>query len=161
MGTAGAGERPLRMAARLWWSPIVAAGALVDRGSRARWLITPGIVILAASVSTVGKLVIRRPRPGVAMRVAPVGRLGAAGFPSTHATCAFAIAGWQRRSRGRWWLHLIAIAISYSRVRSGAHHHVDVVAGAALGYVFAIQCDAVWRRSSGHLKSGLSALELA
>lgn len=138
------GRRALRVAARLWWSPVVAVGALVDRGSRARWLMTPGIVVLAASASTVGKLVIRRPRPGAAVRAVPAGRLGAAGFPSTHATCAFAIAGWQRHSRGRWWLHLIAAGIGYSRVRSGAHHYVDVAAGAALGYGISLQCDAVW-----------------
>lgn len=151
MGVFTGGRRALRMAARLWWWPVVAVGALVDRGSRARWLMTPGIVIVAAFASTVGKLLVRRPRPGASVRVAPVGRLGAAGFPSTHATCAFAIAGWQRRSRGRWWLHLVAAAIGYSRVRSGAHHYVDVVAGAALGYGISLQCDAVW---SGPLAFG-------
>jgi PAP2 superfamily len=136
----------LRMAARLWWTPAVVVGALADRGSRQRWLTTPGIVVLAASASTVGKLVIRRPRPDASMRVAPSGRLGLAGFPSTHATCAFAIASWHRSSRQRRWLHLIAIGIGYLRVHRRAHHCGDVVAGAILGYGISWQIESVWSR---------------
>jgi len=133
----------LRTATRGWWAPVVVAGVLVDRGSRARWLFTPGIVVLAASASTAAKLVIRRPRPGIPMRVAPFGRLGAAGFPSTHTACAFAIAGWQRGSRQRRLLHVVATGIGYLRVRRRAHRWGDVVAGAMLGYGLA------WRIDSG------------
>jgi hypothetical protein len=136
----------LRMAARVWWAPVVVVGALVDRGSRARWLLTPGIVVLAASASTVGKLVIRRPRPGASMRIAPLGRLGAAGFPSTHTACAFAIASWHRGSRRHRWLHLVAIGIGYLRVRRRAHYYGDVVAGAILGYGIAWQVEGLWSR---------------
>jgi membrane-associated phospholipid phosphatase len=136
----------LRMSTRLWWVPVVLIGLLIDRGSRVRWLLTPGIAVLAASLSTAGKLMIRRPRPDASMRVAPPGRLGAAGFPSTHATCAFAIAGWQRRSRHRRWLHLVAICIGYLRVHRRAHYSRDVVAGAILGYGIAWQVEGVWSR---------------
>lgn len=136
----------LRMAGRLWWSPVVVVGVLADRGSRARWLLTPGIVVLAASASTVGKLVIRRPRPDASMRIVPLGRLSAAGFPSTHTACAFAIAGWQQGSRQRRWLHLVAIAIGYLRVRRRAHSVGDVVAGAILGYGIGWQIDGAWSR---------------
>lgn len=136
----------LRMATRMWWAPVVVIGVLVDRGSRARWLLTPGIVVLAASGSTAGKLLIRRPRPGASTHIAPLGRLSAAGFPSTHTACAFAIASWHRGSRQRRWLHLVAIAIGYLRVRRRAHYYGDVVAGAFLGYGIAWQAEGIWSR---------------
>jgi membrane-associated phospholipid phosphatase len=136
----------LRMSARLWWVPVVVVGLLIDRGSRVRWFLTPGIAVLAASASTAGKLVIRRPRPDASVRIAPLGRLGAAGFPSTHTACAFAIASWHRRSRQRQWLHLIAIGIGYLRVHRRAHYYGDVVAGAILGYGTAWQVEGAWSR---------------
>ncbi len=136
----------LRMAARLWWAPVVVVGVLTDRGSRQRWLMTPGIVVFAASASTVGKLVVRRPRPGAPTRVAPLGRIGPAGFPSTHTTCAFAIASWHRASRQRRWLHLVAVGIGYLRVHRRAHHYGDVMAGAVLGYGISWQLESVWSR---------------
>lgn len=134
------------MAARMWWLPIVPLGFLIDRGLRPRWLLTPGIVILTALTSSAGKFVIRRPRPGSAYRVLPWGHLGAAGFPSTHSACAFAIAGWLRASRHGRWLHAVAVLIGYSRVRCRAHHFTDVVAGAILGYGIALQVERAWSR---------------
>ena len=148
MAGAARGRWMLRMAGRLWWSPVVVVGVLVDRGSRARWLLTPGVVVLAASASTVGKLLFRRPRPGASTPIARAGRLAAAGFPSTHTACAFAIAGWQRDSRQRRWLHLVAIGVGYLRVRRRAHYRGDVAAGAALGYAIAWQIDGAWSRLS-------------
>jgi membrane-associated phospholipid phosphatase len=123
-----------RTAARLWWLPLAPLGFLADRGSRLRWLLMPAVVILTALTSSLGKLAVRRPRPGSGYRVVPWGRLGAAGFPSTHSACAFAMAGWLRGSRHGRWLHLLAVLIGYSRVRCHAHHPTDVVAGAVLGY---------------------------
>lgn len=139
---ATAGHAPLtRAAARVWWLALVPVGVFTDRGSRGRWLMMPGVVVLAALTSSAGKLAIRRPRPGSPDRIAPLGRLGAAGFPSTHSACAFAIAGWLRTSRHRRWLHALALMIGVSRVRCRAHHSTDVVAGAALGYGLARQLD--------------------
>lgn len=129
------------MAARLWWLPIVPIGFLTDRGLRPRWLLMPGVVIVTVLTSSVCKLAVRRPRPGSAYRVLPWGHLSAAGFPSTHSACAFAIAGWLRASRHGRWLHAVAILIGYSRVRCRAHHSTDVVAGAVLGYGIALQVD--------------------
>jgi membrane-associated phospholipid phosphatase len=131
----------------LWWLPLTAAGVLIDRGSRARWLCAPGLLALAASVSTTGKLATRRPRPGrgLGRGSPPIGRLGmASSFPSTHAACAFAIAGWMRRSRHRSWLHLLAAAVGYMRVRRRAHHLGDVLAGGALGYAIGGGADWSW-----------------
>lgn len=134
------------MAARMWWLPVVPIGFFTDRGLRPRWLLMPGVVILTAVTSSVGKLAIRRPRPGSAYRVLPWGHLSAAGFPSTHSACAFAIAGWLRASRHGRWLHAVAVLIGYSRVRCRAHHSTDVVAGAVLGYGVALQIERAWSR---------------
>jgi membrane-associated phospholipid phosphatase len=145
----GARRWSARMVGRLWWSPLVLVGVLVDRGSRGRWFLTPAVVVLAACASTAGKLVIRRPRPGSARRISPLGGLGglgAAGFPSTHTACAFAIAGWLRGSRRGRWLHLVAVGIGYLRVRRRAHYYGDVAAGAILGYGIAWRLDGAWSR---------------
>jgi membrane-associated phospholipid phosphatase len=133
-----------RLAARTWWLPLVPIGFFSDRGSRWRWLLMPGVVALVALASSACKLAIRRPRPGSGYRVAPWGCLSAAGFPSTHSACAFAVASWLRASRQRWWLHAIAVSIGFSRVRRRAHHPTDVVAGAILGYGIAWQIDKAW-----------------
>lgn len=134
------------MTGRMWWVPLVPLGFLTDRNSRWRWLLMPGIVILTALTSSIAKLVIRRPRPGSAHHFAPWGRLSAAGFPSTHSACAFAIAGWLRASRHGRRLHATALLIAYSRVRRRAHHFTDVVAGAILGYGIAWQLERAWSR---------------
>jgi membrane-associated phospholipid phosphatase len=134
-----------RTAGRMWWLPLVPLGFFTDRSVRWRWLLMPGIVILTALTSSVAKLVIRRPRPGSADHSAPRGRLSAAGFPSTHSACAFAIAGWLRASRHNQWLHAAALLVGYSRVRCRAHHPTDVAAGAILGYGIAWQVERAWR----------------
>lgn len=137
--------------ARMWWLPLVPLGFLTDRGSRSRWLLLPGVVILTALTSSIGKLVVRRPRPGSSSRVVPWGQLSSAGFPSTHSACAFAIAGWLRTSRHGPWLHAAAVLIGYSRVRCRAHHATDVAAGAILGYALARQIDS---NAGSHLSQG-------
>lgn len=135
-----------RAAGRMWWMPLVPIGLLTDRGFRIRWLGMPVVVILTALTSSAGKLVIRRPRPGSSYRLAPWGRLGAAGFPSTHSACAFAIAAWLRGSRHSRGLHGAALLIGCARVRCQAHHPGDVVAGAIVGYGVARQLDRAWSR---------------
>ena len=136
------------MAARMWWVPVVPIGFFTDRGFRPRWLLMPGVVILTAITSSIGKLAIRRPRPGSAYRVSPWGHLSAAGFPSTHSACAFAIASWLRASRHGRWLHAVAVLIGYLRVRCRAHHSTDVVAGAILGYGIAWQVERAWHNTA-------------
>lgn len=145
MANRGAGAR--RIAARMWWLALVPFGVVTDRGSRSRWLLMPAVVIFTALTSSLGKLIVRRPRPGSTHPV-PWGRLGPAGFPSTHSACAFAIASWLRRSRHGRRLHAVAILIGYSRVRCRAHHSADVAAGAVLGYALGRQLDRLWPRRS-------------
>jgi len=108
-----------------------------------RWLLTPGVVTIAALSSWIAKLTFRRPRPGSPDRLAPWGRLGAAGFPSTHSTCAFAAAAWLRGSRPGGWLYALAVLVGLSRVRCRAHHPADVAAGAILGYGIAWRAETI------------------
>lgn len=169
MSVIGKHRRPLRrlslgVASRMWWLPLTATGLLADRGSRRRWSFAPAIVALSGLASTTGKLLIRRPRPGAHSRV-PIGRLRAASFPSTHAACAFAIAGWMRHSHRRAWLHFIAVILGYSRVRGRVHHPSDVVAGGILGYaigrcadwIWSVLADTIERQRYGNMSGNLHA----
>jgi membrane-associated phospholipid phosphatase len=144
-----------RLASRLWWLPLMATGLLGDRDSRGRWLCVPGLVAFTAFVSTSGKVTIRRPRPSLGDGSRPIGRLGlASSFPSTHAACGFAIAGWLWRSRQRNWLHLLAATVGYARVRGRAHHLLDVLAGGTLGYAIGRCADSTWEALRAATGSG-------
>ena len=90
---------------------------------------------MAAGLSAV----VWAPRPfvdGGAFNV--LGHAPDSGFPSDHATLAFALAfGLLRRrppSLPRAWLALLAVAVAvgWARVFLGAHHPVDIVGGAAV-----------------------------
>lgn len=135
----------LGIAPRFWWLPLVVVGLLRDRGWRTRWLCVPGLVALTALISTTGKLAIRRPRPRMDYGSPPSGRLGlASSFPSTHTACAFAMAGWMRRSPRRSWLCLLAAAVGYVRVYRRAHYPGDVLAGGTMGYAVGWCADWTW-----------------
>lgn len=58
-------------------------------------------------------------------------------FPSGHATVAFALATVlaAKEKNWRWWLYLLAGAITFSRVYLGKHYPFDVAAGAVFGWV--------------------------
>ena len=143
------GQRGVRrVAGRLWWLPLAPLGLAIDRGSRRRWLSMPAIVMATAVASSAAKLLVRRPRPDSPYSRAPRWRLDAAGFPSTHSACAFAVAGWMRGSRHGRRLHLVAVLIGCLRVQRRAHHLADVVAGAILGYALVWRVDRTWERVS-------------
>lgn len=58
------------------------------------------------------------------------------GFPSGHATTAFATAvmvGVLFGRRRTWWIWVLAVLMALSRIVTGAHYLTDVLAGAALG----------------------------
>ncbi|MEK7633796.1 MAG: phosphatase PAP2 family protein [Patescibacteria group bacterium] len=58
-------------------------------------------------------------------------------FPSAHAATAFAAATVLTffDKKRRWFYYSIALLIAYSRIYLGCHYFLDVVAGAALGYI--------------------------
>jgi undecaprenyl-diphosphatase len=74
-----------------------------------------------------------------------------ASFPSDHAIGAFTIATsiWLfRRKEGTVWL-LLAACIAFSRVWTGVHYPLDVLAGAGIGILAAVAVHQLFMRSTG------------
>ncbi|MGV9564509.1 phosphatase PAP2 family protein [Streptomyces sp. NPDC003480] len=123
----------------LWFATAAALAA--TRSPRARRAAVRGVASLAlasATINTVGKRSVRRPRP-VLDPVPAVRRLKrqpiTTSFPSGHAASAAAFAtGVALESRG-WGAAVapLAAAVALSRVYTGVHFPSDVLAGAALG----------------------------
>jgi undecaprenyl-diphosphatase len=114
---------------------------------RRRLLYASGLAIVAAGlalfVATVVARLVDRPRPFVADPRAIHDFLPHArdpGFPSDHATAAFAIAVVLLLVLGRRALPVLALAVllAVSRVLVGVHYPGDVLAGALLGTAAAI-----------------------
>jgi undecaprenyl-diphosphatase len=98
---------------------------------------------LALAVGQVISRLVDRPRPFVTHPAAvhEFGRHAAdAGFPSDHATAAFAIAVALVLRRPRWGAValVLAVVLSAGRVAMGIHYPSDVLAGAALGAAVAL-----------------------
>jgi undecaprenyl-diphosphatase len=122
---------------------LVVAGLVLRR----RALSVAGVLsVLAAGLALLVAYVVAaavdRPRPFVAhpAQVHTFVRHAAdAGFPSDHATAAFAIAGvLVLRLGARWWPVLVAaLVLAVARVALGLHYPGDVLAGAAIGLAVA------------------------
>ncbi|MFE9763858.1 bifunctional phosphatase PAP2/diacylglycerol kinase family protein [Streptomyces sp. NPDC005808] len=123
----------------LWFT--TAAAIAVVRTPRARAAAARGLASLAlasATINTVGKRTVRRPRPVLdpvplirQLKRQPI----TTSFPSGHAASAAAFAaGVALESRG-WGAAVapLATAVVVSRVYTGVHFPSDVLAGAALG----------------------------
>ncbi|MCX4525924.1 MULTISPECIES: bifunctional phosphatase PAP2/diacylglycerol kinase family protein [unclassified Streptomyces] len=118
-----------------------AAAIAVFGSARARKAALGGAASLAlasATVNTVGKWSVRRPRP-LLVGVPAVRQLATqpqtTSFPSGHSASAFAFAtGLALRSPG-WGAVVapVAASVAFSRVYTGVHYPSDVAAGAALG----------------------------
>jgi len=111
--------------------------------------------VASAAVKLGVKQLLPRARPdraGVpAQRGGRVRMPGSRSFPSGHAASAFAFATAAGRvlPAASTPLHLLAVAGAYSRVHTGAHYPVDVIAGAAAGVAAAAAV-------SGHGPTGVA-----
>ncbi|WP_405984329.1 bifunctional phosphatase PAP2/diacylglycerol kinase family protein [Streptomyces sp. NBC_00872] len=125
----------------LLWFGAAAGIAVLGRGARSRRAALRGVVSLglaSATINTVGKRAVRRPRPLID-GVPVIRRLNrqpfTTSFPSGHAASAAAFAtGVALESKG-WGAVVapLAAAVALSRVYTGVHYPSDVLAGAALG----------------------------
>ncbi|MFG2993998.1 bifunctional phosphatase PAP2/diacylglycerol kinase family protein [Streptomyces sp. NPDC048257] len=119
-----------------------AAAAIAVFGSAgARKAAVRGVASLAlasATINTVGKWSVRRPRPlleGVPLTRQLATQPQTTSFPSGHSASAFAFtAGLALESPG-WGAALapVAASVAFSRVYTGVHYPSDVLVGAALG----------------------------
>ncbi len=93
-----------------------------------------------------------RPRPFVAMQVHQLIAKSAAdhSFPSGHASFAFAVAFTYLFVQRRIGIALLvcAAAIAVGRVYVGVHYPLDVIAGVAVGFFWAVVVRAVRRRAA-------------
>jgi membrane-associated phospholipid phosphatase len=125
---------------RFWVSS--AAGMALLGGSRGRRAAVSGlraVVLTSAVVNLAVKPLARRRRPDRADHHVPSARHvpmpASRSFPSGHAAVAFAFAG----AAGRVMpvvslpLHALAGLVAYSRVHTGVHYPLDVIAGSLLG----------------------------
>ena len=126
---------------------LAAAGTLAltagPRGRRAALAGLASVADTAAVVNLVFKPLTRRRRPDRAEAAVPAGRhVGmprSRSFPSGHTAAAFAFATGVREVMPPAGPPLFALAalVGYSRVHTGVHYPVDVIAGAACGAVIA------------------------
>jgi undecaprenyl-diphosphatase len=123
---------------------VLAAAGLLLR--RRRVLAASVLAVIAAGaglvVAAVLARVVDRPRPFVAHPQIHAFLAHAAdpGFPSDHATAAFAIAVVLVLRLGLRWLPVLiaAAALAVSRVLVGVHYPADVLAGALIGTAAAV-----------------------
>lgn len=111
--------------------------------------------VIALSCSSLIGHYFYRDRPFVAHSVLQlIAHPANASFPSDHAIGAFVIATsiWLfRRKEGTVWL-LLAACIAFSRVWTGVHYPLDVLAGAGIGIIAAAAVHQLFMRSTRALK---------
>lgn len=135
------------------WAVVAVALVLHDRAGRreagGRWLLRGAYVLGAAAAggaaAEIGKLLVRRLRPGAEMvyEFRPFSEdlwsTSGIGMPSSHTAVAFAAAGALTKlfpaASGVW--ILLAAACGWTRLLDDAHYLSDVVAGAILGWLMA------------------------
>ena len=140
---------------------VLAAAGLLLR--RPRVLAASALAVIAAGaglvVAAVLARVVDRPRPFVAHPQihAFLAHANDPGFPSDHATAAFAIATVLVLWLGLRWLPVViaAAALCVSRVLVGVHYPADVLAGALLGTAAAFAVCALAARFGPRLLAAL------
>ncbi|MGW6706147.1 phosphatase PAP2 family protein [Streptomyces sp. NPDC054956] len=115
---------------------IAVLGSARDRKAAGRGLAS--LALASATINTVGKWSVRRPRPvldGVPAVRQLVAQPQTTSFPSGHAASAFAFASGVALESPGWGAALapVAACVAFSRVYTGVHYPSDVLAGAALG----------------------------
>jgi undecaprenyl-diphosphatase len=125
---------------KLWLATaaVLAAGG-GKRGRRAAMAGIASVGVSAAVVNIVAKRLLPRRRPDRTAATVPADRWvrmpTSLSFPSGHTASAFAFATAVGSAIPTLSLplHVAAVAVGYSRVRSGVHYPGDTIAGAVLG----------------------------
>jgi undecaprenyl-diphosphatase len=134
------------------WIPFFAVILFfVLKNYRSKWwlvvLFLALTVLLADQLSVLVKETIQRLRPvynpEIEHLVHNVLRKGGLhGFVSSHAANSFALFAFTTRlfrNRGYWFMMLFwAVLFSYSRIYSGVHYPLDILAGAVLGWLIGV-----------------------
>ncbi|MET7703819.1 phosphatase PAP2 family protein [Streptomyces sp. NPDC005485] len=123
----------------LWFGAAAAlAASRTPRGRRAAARGLASLTLASATINTLGKRSVRRPRP--ALDAVPLIRQLSrqpitTSFPSGHSASAAAFAAGVALESGGWGAAVapLATAVAVSRVYTGVHFPSDVVVGAALG----------------------------
>jgi membrane-associated phospholipid phosphatase len=138
IGHTPARERRVRAYSRLGehagvWLALGAAGAVLDRPRRDRWIRAAGVVAGAYVVNQAIKLAVRRRRPDLEDLPPLIGTPTKLSFPSAHTASSIAAARAYGRLLPKSLLYPAATAMALSRLYLGVHYPSDVAAGAVLG----------------------------
>jgi membrane-associated phospholipid phosphatase len=131
----------------LWHMIGVAQGLRSDRDADATVRLAVVLLVESALVNQGIKRLFRRPRPEpVEPRPHELRQPLTSSFPSGHASAAFTAAGVlaERDPALRPIYYGLATVVATSRVHVQIHHASDVIAGAALGTLFARAATRLW-----------------
>ncbi|MEU9001692.1 phosphatase PAP2 family protein [Streptomyces sp. NPDC048551] len=123
----------------LWGGTALAIAALGSaRGRKGALSGMASLGLASATINTVGKWSVRRPRPlldGVPLARRPAVAPWTTSFPSGHSASAFAFAAGLASESPGWGALVapVAASVAFSRVYTGVHYPSDVAVGAAWG----------------------------
>ncbi|AKK04159.1 phosphatase PAP2 family protein [Corynebacterium epidermidicanis] len=130
------------------WLALGAAGAVVDKPRRRKWVALVGAAFVSHAASVVIKRIVRRPRPTDPRIEIGVGTPSSLSFPSSHATSTTAALVSLSMLLGKKWPLLGVPLMMLSRMVLGVHYPTDVATGAALGAATAVAASEIEKRSA-------------